>query len=89
MVLSNKTFHERTLFGYDRCSPSGDSSSLGNKCVDKCMDDPEGETHHYQCKTEQGRMEDCGNWHISRAEKKTLEYTVEDQVKLGLPIDSL
>jgi len=81
---SSSSYYEcRTLFGYDRCSPSGDSSSLGNKCLDKCMDDPEGETHHYQCKTEQGRMEDCGNWHISRAEKKTLEYTVEDQVCAG------
>lgn len=79
----------KTLNGYDRCSPQGDRSSTGDLCTSGCqpnLDSPSG--HHYQCDTadeddsiDQVRsMEDCGFWYAEDAKKKTLEYTVNDQV---------
>ena len=70
------------MFGYDRCSPAGDRSSTGKTCYSKCERSTQNSHHPYQCYTDE-RMEykeDCGNWHVARAEKKVLEYTTDDKV---------
>jgi len=82
---ANHYYECRTMFGYDRCSPAGDRSSTGKTCYSKCERSTQNSHHPYQCYTDE-RMEykeDCGNWHVARAEKKVLEYTTDDKVCAG------
>jgi len=68
----------RTLYGEDLCSPAGDRSSTGTACTSACS--LIGEV--YQCHTDEvmTNKEDCGLWSHHKANKKTLEYTVDNQV---------
>jgi len=84
----------KTLYGYDRCSPQGDRSSTGDLCTTGC--EPNLDHHYQcdtaedttdtadttEDTTEEHvkAMEDCGYWYSEDAKKKTLEYTVNDQV---------
>merc|ERR1711915_387215 len=82
---ANHYYECRTMFGYDRCSPAGDRSSTGKTCHSKCERSTENKHHPYQCYTDKNmeNKEDCGNWHVARAEKKVLEYTTDDKVCAG------
>jgi len=68
----------KTLFGKDRCSPSQDRSASGDSCTSACKKDG----NHYKCHTDEimTKLADCGFWNHPKADMKSLEYTVENQV---------
>jgi len=73
----------RTMLGWDQCSPSSNHDSQGGECTDACHQmEVEGKVH-YKCNNGEAGLVDCGFWGHPEVQKKTLEFTADDEVCAG------